>query len=147
MTKQPRHFTIRELITSKEISSQHQLRRELQKKGFVVTQATLSRDLHELGVSRITTTSGSKYILSRDRNRQDIRLLSGKEIISIDNNETAIVIHTLPGCANAVAQYIDAQNYEGILGTVAGDDTILVIPKSVKKISTILNYLRNLLSG
>lgn len=145
MTKQSRHFAIKEIIAGRAITSQHHLQRELKKKGFIVTQATLSRDLQELGAIRASATSGTKYILSKDRERSDNRLLTGREIVSIDNNETAIVIITLPGCANAVAQYIDTQDYEGIVGTVAGDDTILVIPKSVKKISSITKYLRSLL--
>jgi len=145
MSKLSRQLAIKDIIAAKDISNQHDLRRELKRKGFTVTQATLSRDLHELGVIRTSTKDGAKYILHTAEPRSDIRILSGREIISIESNETLIVIVTLPGCANAVAQYIDTQHYDGILGTVAGDDTILVLPKKVKEISLILKYLRNLL--
>jgi transcriptional regulator of arginine metabolism len=145
MSKLSRQLAIKDIIAARDISNQDDLRRELKRKGFTVTQATLSRDLHELGVIRTSTKDGAKYVLHTAEPRSDIRILSGREIISIDSNETLIVIVTLPGCANAVAQYIDAQQYDGILGTVAGDDTILVIPKKVKEISLILKYLRNLL--
>ena len=147
MSKLSRQLAIKDIIAAKDISNQDDLRRELKKKGFTVTQATLSRDLHELGVIRTSTKDGVKYIFHMVEPRSDIRILTGREIISIDSNETLIVIVTLPGCGNAVAQYIDAQHYDGILGTVAGDDTILVIPKKVKDISLILKYLRELLLG
>lgn len=145
MSKLSRQLAIKDIIAARDISNQDDLRRELKRKGFTVTQATLSRDLHELGVIRTSTKDGAKYVLHTAEPRSDIRILSGREIISIDSNETLIVIVTLPGCANAVAQYIDTQHYDGILGTVAGDDTILVLPKKVKEISLILKYLRNLL--
>jgi transcriptional regulator of arginine metabolism len=145
MSKQSRHFAIREIVAGKDITNQNDLRHALKNKGFIVTQATLSRDLREIGVIRTATTAGTKYTLPADHKRSDIRLLTGREIVAIDSNETVIVIATLPGCANAVAQYIDTQKYKGILGTVAGDDTILVIPKKVKELSDNLKYLRKLL--
>lgn len=145
MSKLSRQLAIKEIITDSDITNQDDLRRELRRKGFTVTQATLSRDLHELGVHRTSTVDGSKYVLHTEDTRPDMRILTGREIVSIGNNETLIVIVTLPGCANAVAQYIDAQRNDDILGTVAGDDTIVVIPASVKKISSLKKYIQKLI--
>ena len=147
MPKPARHLAIKEIILGRDISNQEVLRRELKRRGFSVTQATLSRDLHELGVNRTSTSSGSKYILSDDSVGPIVRPLTGQEIIAIKHNETSIVIVTLPGCASAVAQYIDRQEYEHILGSIAGDDTILIIPKSKLIIPSLIRYLHRLLVG
>lgn len=145
MTKLSRQLAIREIISEKVITNQDELRRELKRRGFTVTQATLSRDLHELGVHRTSTRAGSKYVLPADEPRSDTRILTGHEIISISHNETLIVIVTLPGCANAVAQLIDAHQHPDVLGTVAGDNTILVIPASIRKLNTVKRFIKKIL--
>jgi transcriptional regulator of arginine metabolism len=71
--------------------------------------------------------------------------LVGLEIISITNNESIIIIRTLAGRAQGVAHYIDRLNKEDILGTIAGDDTVMVIPKSIKTISNTLEIIKQLL--
>jgi transcriptional regulator of arginine metabolism len=147
MPKQARHLAIKEIITGQDITNQDRLRKELKKRGFAVTQATLSRDLHELGVSRAATNDGSKYILPDDSVRRNVRLLTGREIVSVGHNEHMIVVITLPGCANAVGQYVDQQNNPDILGTLAGDNTLLVIPASVANINKLVMYLKTLLTA
>ncbi len=147
MQKLTRQLAIREIITGSDITSQDQLRKELRKRGFAVTQATLSRDLHELGVSRAATSGGSKYILRHESPLRNIRLLSGQEILSIQHNENLVVVLTLPGCANAVGQYLDQQENDQIMATLAGDNTLLVIPASVDGIDELTESLRSLLTG
>jgi transcriptional regulator of arginine metabolism len=147
MQKHARQLAIKEIIFERDIANQELLRRELKRRGFSVTQATLSRDLHELGVNRTPTGSGSKYMLSDDNVGPIVKPLTGQEIIAIRHNESLIVIVTLPGFASATAQYIDRQEYEHILGTIAGDDTILIIPKSKMIIPSLMKYLHRLLVG
>ncbi len=142
MTKQTRQFAVKEIIGSTPVSSQDELRLELKKRGFKITQATLSRDLTELGVSRVISGDKAVYALQPVAQVQRLRSLVGAEVLSVAANETMIVIHTLPGCANLVGEFIDIQKDPNIIGTIAGDNTLLVIPKSVKKTRSILLDLK-----
>ncbi len=142
MTKQTRQFAVKEIIGSTPVSSQDELRLELKKRGFKITQATLSRDLTELGVSRVISGDKAVYALQPVAQVQRLRSLVGAEVLSVAANETMIVIHTLPGCANLVGEFIDIQKDPNIIGTIAGDNTLLVIPKSVKQTRSILLDLK-----
>ena len=71
--------------------------------------------------------------------------LVGAEVVSIDANESLIVVHTLPGCANTVGEYVDVRRYRDIIGTVAGDNTLLVVPSSMKKATQVLQFLKHTL--
>ena len=133
MTKQARHFAIKDIIASVPIANQDELRRELKKRGFQVTQATLSRDMKALGVSRVASAGKVRYTLQTTGEVQILRPLVGAEVLGIDANESLIVIRTLSGCANTVGEFIDVQRHPAIMGTVAGDNTLLVIPQSQRK--------------
>jgi transcriptional regulator of arginine metabolism len=146
MTKQTRHFAIKEIITSKPITRQNELRRELQKRGFKVTQATLSRDMRDLGVSRVAFGRTARYVLEPAPEARILRPLVGAEILSIDSSENIIVIRTLPACANTVGEFIDVQKHPDIIGTVAGDNTLLVIPRSQKKTNLVVTFLKTKLT-
>ncbi len=143
MTKQARLFAIREIIATKQIGSQDLLRRELKKRGCSVTQATLSRDMKELGVSRIVSAAGGHYAMQAPVEVQALRPLVNAEVLSIDANEGVIVVHTLPGCANTVGEFIDVQKHPDVIGTVAGDNTLLIIPSSQRKTRQVLQFLKN----
>lgn len=143
MDKQSRHYTIREIIGVKPIASQDDLRRELRRRGCVVTQATLSRDMKDLGVVRMTTEEGSRYTLQPAAGSQALRPIVGAEVLAITANESMIVVRTLPGCANTVGEFIDMQKHEAILGTVAGDNTLLVIPVSQRQTKNVVEFLKN----
>ena len=142
MSKNPRHFTIKEIIDTLPISNQDELRVELKKRGFKVTQATLSRDLRELGVGRVASGDGARYVLQPAAEVQMLRSLVGAEVLSISSNESMIVVRTLPGCANVVGEFLDAQKHPDIIGTLAGDNTLLVIPQSQKKTKQLLIFLK-----
>src|SRR5437867_13408203 len=105
MQKQPRQFAIKEIIAGKAIASQDALRLELKKRGFEVTQATLSRDLRELGVGRVSSGVGSHYVLQPEAEVELLRPVVGAQVLSLRANESLIVIRTLPGCANAVGEF------------------------------------------
>ena len=143
MTKQARLFAIREIIATKQIGSQDGLRRELKKRGCTVTQATLSRDMKELGVSRIVSAAGGQYAMQTSVEVQALRPLVNAEVLSIDANEGLIVVHTLPGCANTVGEFIDVQKHPDVIGTVAGDNTLLIVPGSQRRTKNVLQFLKN----
>ena len=143
MTKQARLYAIREIIGTKKIASQDDLRLELRKRGCDVTQATLSRDMKELGVSRIAGAGGGYYALQTTDEVRALRPLVNAEVLSIEANESMIVVHTLPGCANTVGEFIDVQRHPDVIGTVAGDNTLLIIPGSRKKTNQVLQFLKN----
>jgi transcriptional regulator of arginine metabolism len=140
MSKSGRHFAIKEIISTREIHSQEELRQELKKRGIDVTQATLSRDLRELGVGR--GFSGQSYHMQPEAEVKILRPIVGAEVLSIGANESTIVIRTLPGCANSVGEYVDVQNHPGIIGTLAGDNAVLVIPAAQQNVKELVHYLR-----
>ncbi|HYQ86426.1 MAG TPA: arginine repressor [Bacteroidota bacterium] len=142
MTKKTRHFAIKEILSTRQIASQDELRLELRKKGFDVTQATLSRDLKQLGVGRISSGEGAHYTLQEESEVQILRPVVGAQVVSMTANESLIVIRTLPGCANAVGEFLDAQHKGEIIGTIAGDNTLLVIPQSQSKTKRLMELLR-----
>lgn len=145
MTKNARHFAIKEILATRTITSQEDLRRELGKRGFRVTQATLSRDMKELGVSRIARNGTLQYSIPAASEAASLRPIVGAEVVGIDANEFLIVVHTLPGAAHTVGEYVDVQQSDDILGTVAGDNTLLVIPASATKTRQVATYLKHIL--
>lgn len=142
---QKRHALIKSIISSQDVGNQTQLVKLLKQKNIKVTQATLSRDLSELGVIRVPTSNGLIYKLGSSNGEGVLKTHIAEEIISIDFNECVAVVKTFLGRAQGVAVFIDKQNDSEILGTIAGDDTIVVIPKSVKNLKKISDQLKTLL--
>lgn len=145
MNKAKRHLAIKEIILSKAIPSQEDLCVDLKKRGFDITQATLSRDLKELSVDRIHSDEGMRYVLSIEGEERKMKSVIGFEITSIDANEAMIVIRTLPGRAPGVASFLDSLHHPHLLGTVAGDDTVVVLPSTIKNIHATLKDVRDAL--
>ncbi len=144
MRKQARHLAIREIIISHPISNQDELRVALKKQKCRVTQATLSRDLAEMGVSRALSADGPRYVLqSASAEVQTLKPVVGPPVVSIRANENLIVVQTLPGCASIVGEFLDLQPHPEIIGTVAGDNTLLVIPSSQKKTGHVVQFLKD----
>ncbi len=136
---------IKEILNGKNISSHESLVKLLSDEGIQVTQATLSRDFAELGVIRTITEYGPRYILDAHESGKQIAKLIGFEIISVDNNESMVLIRTLAGRAQGIAHFIDRLNNPEILGTVGGDDTVLVIPSSHKHIPNIVALIKKMM--
>ncbi len=132
--KQDRLSAIRRIIESMSISTQEELIDELEKLGFEVTQATVSRDISDLGLQKVRistkakTNSAGKQVYSLPEIER-LRSLLNEFMISIDRAGNLIVVKTNPGTAQAVAAAIDAIKWVDVLGTVGGDDTILVITR------------------
>lgn len=142
MNKQRRHFAIKQIITQQIISNQDELCQALEKAGFKVTQATLSRDMKELGIARVHSADRIRYVLNIESEERRLVPLIGYEIERIDSNESMIVIKTLPGRAQGVAEIIDSMHHPAILGTLAGDNTIFITPASVAKIDETLELVK-----
>lgn len=132
--KGQRLLKIRELISNREIETQEELVDALRDMGYQVTQATVSRDIKELQLVKTPTAKGTyKYSLPAEPSYNPESKLKRNLVdsfVSIDRSENLIVLKTMPGNANAVAALIDAMNWPEILGTISGDDTILIISRS-----------------
>jgi transcriptional regulator of arginine metabolism len=124
-----RRALIKRLVHSTRISSQEELARLLEEQGVDCTQATLSRDLRDLGIARRNTTDGPVYQLDRKATYiEALRRVVGMEIVDVRHNGSLIVVRTLSGRAEGVAGFLDSWGNARILGTVAGDDTVFVAP-------------------
>ena len=143
-SKLSRQAKIKEIISNSEVSSQEDLCRLLENSGFETTQATLSRDLHELGIVRIPAEHGFKYVFHLDDNDRALEKLIGMEIINVYHNESTVVVKTMPGRAAGVAVYLDRMKNSFIIGTVAGDDSIIIIPNSHKNVVRLVDNLKSL---
>jgi transcriptional regulator of arginine metabolism len=147
MNKSLRQKKIRELVENNEISGQQELLGLLDKVGIIVAQATLSRDFADLGIVRSRTAAGGYRLVVPAETQEDIiKGLVGMEVLSIAANETSIIISTLPGRAHGVGSFLDRLRSPDILGTIAGDDTVLVIPSTIRKISSVKSYIQKTLS-
>lgn len=144
LTKQQRQMIIRELIVANHISSQEELSRMLRRQRVEVTQATLSRDLREMRIARMPEDNGVRYVLPEVAEGKKLRRVVQEEIVQIQGNECAILIKTLPGRAPGVGVFIDHLRHPEILGTVAGNDTLLVVPANMSKTQAVIEFLRNL---
>ena len=137
---------IKEILNNKNISSHEGLVKILSEEGIQVTQATLSRDFAELGVIRTITEHGPRYILDSHESGKQIAKLIGFEILSVEHNESMVLIRTLSGRAQGIAHFVDRMNSPEILGTVGGDDTVLVIPSSQKYIPNIISMVKKMMT-
>ena len=146
MEKQSRHMAIKQIITAKPIRSQEELRKELGRAGWKVTQATLSRDLRDLGIVRLAMPEGMRYALHPESEDRRMAAFLGYEIEWVEANESLIVIRTLPGRAQGVAEVLDSLHLSEALGTLAGDNTIFMTPRSTAKIPQLVKRLKSITS-
>ncbi len=136
---------IKELLNIKTITSHESLVKLLSEEGIQVTQATLSRDFAELGVIRTFTEHGTRYVLDAHESGKQIAKLIGFEILSVEHNESMVIVRTLAGRAPGIAHFIDRLNNPDIIGTVAGDDTVLIIPSTHKNIQDIVALIKKMM--
>lgn len=145
--KRERQALILELVEAGPISSQEELRRLLVGRGWKVTQATLSRDLRDLGLARVTTEDGVRYVVPEARSEDSSPALDAtlaQFLASIDGVSELIVLHTLPGGAQPVAEAIDAEAWPDVLGTIGGENTILVVCRSGQAQAEVMRRLREI---
>ena len=133
-SKRDRQHAILELINTREIGSQEELRQLLFKRGWDVTQSTLSRDMRDLRIGRVPTGQGVRYIAgdgsSDDGTRAPLATILPQLFLSLDGVGHLIVLKTVVGAAQTVGSAIDSESNTDILGTIAGDDSILIICRS-----------------
>ncbi len=147
--KTERQSKILELIVKKEIGTQEELTAELLKAGFNATQATVSRDIREMKLTKVATVDGkSKYVAfketSEDLSKKYHRIFRDG-FLSMDNAQNILVIKTVSGMAMAVAAALDDMEFGEIVGTIAGDDTILCAVRSVDDTIRLMNRLRKMI--
>jgi transcriptional regulator of arginine metabolism len=147
--KARRQQAILELVRSRTVASQEELARGLDRGGHTVAQSTLSRDLKELRVFRVPVTEGYRYLPAGEEPAAPATppALSGvaaAEVVSVDGNEVVAIVRTQVGRAQGVAVYLDGLRLAEVLATIAGDDTILVVPTSTRKTAALERRLRKL---
>ena len=142
MSKLSRHAAVRDVISSREVSSQEELRRLLYRRGHRVTQATLSRDIHELGL--VKTAEGYKVPQGEEAeiHLPSIDRLIQEFVYDVKTAQNLVVVKTSPGSAQPVSAAIDAEEWDEVVGTIGGDDTILAIAQSAKLADKLAQRIR-----
>ncbi len=147
--KRKRQEAILELIRTQRVRSQHELRRVLLERGFDVTQATLSRDLKELRVAKVPHVEGESYYAAATDGEEigpALERLLPHLLFDVEGVGNLIVVKTLTGSAQAVAEAIDLEAWPELLGTVAGDDTILLILRQDDQRAEIVERIKGIAS-
>lgn len=142
MSKLSRHAAIRDLLSDEEIGSQDDLRRRLFRRGHRVTQATLSRDIHELGL--VKTSDGYSFPQGEESELSlpSIERLIQTFVYDVNTALNQVVIKTSAGSAQPVSAAIDAEEWEEVVGTIGGDDTILAITPDSRSAIKLAQRLR-----
>ena len=142
-TKKERLAAICHILQSKAISNQEELLKELELKGFLVTQATLSRDIKQLKVVKIHDGNGDyAYRLPEEKATPKVQIIGSKKL-NIEFSGQLAVLKTRPGYAMGIASDIDSHAPDEILATIAGDDTILIIPRNGVSQEEVISALTN----
>lgn len=150
--KAERQHKVLDIIKRRRIGTQDELSGELKKSGYNVTQATVSRDIKELGLIKVPFENNEFYYARPGENRlprsgQRLKRLFLDSVTGLDASENLIIIKTNPGEAQGVASAIDQAGWDEIIGTVGGDDTILVVVKPKEAAGTVLKRFGDLLGG
>ena len=148
--KRERQEKILELISTRQIGTQEELTEELERAGFVATQATVSRDIREMKLTKVAMSDGKqRYVAYRETPQN----LSEKYIrifrdgfLSMDNAQNILVIKTVSGMAMAVAAAVDAMKWNEVVGCIAGDDTIMCAIRTVEDTSAVMEKIRKIIS-
>ncbi len=148
--KARRQMKVQEIITKEIIRTQEDLAERLHLSGFNVTQATVSRDIKEMGLIKVPSAGDDyRYAVPNEvhpTNLQDrLKRVLRETVVSINDTESIIVIRTIPGNAHALAAVMDNSNWEEVIGTVAGDDTILLVIKPKEAVAVVLERIATLL--
>ena len=145
MSKTARHKAILDLLDDGPVESQDSLQHQLERKGFDVGQATLSRDIHDLklvkgpeGYRRVGTSLGPDSVLP------SVMQLARQFVVEIRQAQNLLVVKTTVGSAQHVAAALDASHWPEVVGTLAGDDTVLVVATNTKKAQALAKRIKDL---
>jgi len=149
--KSQRQAKILEIISNRNVETQEQLLAALQNEGFRGTQATISRDIKELRIVKELTSLGTyRYTTSSNELTgtfsSRMNTIFKECVVSFDYAQNIIVIRTLPGLASAAASAIDAMNMSAVVGTLAGDDTVMVVMRDVNAAASFCGEIKSLLN-
>lgn len=148
--KQNRHQKIAELVSRYEIETQEELAEKLKEAGFSVTQATISRDIRQMNLSKLPAGNGrQKYVILKQEHElladnKYIRVLRDG-FVSMDMAQNILVMRTVSGMAMAVAAALDAIHFSEVVGCIAGDDTIMIAVRSVEDTKILMEKIRELI--
>ena len=148
--KSDRQKMIVQLISAKEIETQEELQRQLMAAGYDVTQATVSRDIRELGLTKISDGRGSyRYALPRSSAASDgkYRKIIVEAVLRAEAAGNLVVVRTYPGMAQAAGSAFDNIEMPGLVGTIAGDDTILLIAKTDDAAEAVVGAIDDICAG
>ena len=148
--KSKRHSKIIEIIKSTAIETQEELAEELKKAGFDVTQATVSRDIKNLKLVKKHNKGHYRYtIIEEEKNEMVDRLsnILANTVTSVENVDKMVVVKTISGSASAAAEAIDTLHLGEIAGTIAGDNTIFILVRSLEKAETLVSRILEMIEG
>jgi transcriptional regulator of arginine metabolism len=148
--KVTRHAKILEIINSKDIETQEDLAEELKKGGMDVTQATVSRDIKELKLIKVLSDNG-RYKYATIQHTENFMLnklvnIFTQTVLHVESVSNFVIVKTISGSAPAAAEAIDSLSFDGIAGTLAGDNTIFVLARSEEKAQDILQKMKKLIN-
>ncbi len=147
--KSKRQAKILEIISNKNVETQEQLLSELQEAGFRGTQATISRDIKELRIVKELTSLGN-YRYTTSSNEMSVTFSAKLNtifrecVVSFDYAQNIVVIRTLPGLANAAASAIDTMNMSAVVGSLAGDDTVMIVMRDMNAAASFCGEIKSL---
>lgn len=148
--KSERQSAILDLIMKKEIGTQEDLMAELRRAGYDVTQATVSRDIREMKLTKVALSDGKLRYVAYRKSEEDLtekyHRIFRDGFLSMDNAQNILVIRTVSGMAMAVAAAIDYMDFHEIVGSIAGDDTIMCAVRSLDDTVVIMERLEKILS-
>lgn len=152
MNKFERHYFILNLIKDNVIRTQGEITERLREAGADVTQATVSRDIKELKlVKKADNDNEYRYVSMANQTYGDLETrlsnIFAEAVVSVESAANIIVVKTLSGMAQAAATLIDSMEYKGVIGCIAGDDTIMTVAKSEKEAEKVANKLRIMLKN
>lgn len=152
LSKEQRQRLVQDIVSRDNVSTQGDLVKRLREAGVEVTQATVSRDLNEMGLVRLPMGKGMhRYVVANVQNEQDLdqRLaqLFQNFVYNVDRGENVIVVNTADGHAAGVAILLDRMRNNKIVGTLAGENTILVVGRTVAEAEELINEFTALMNG
>ena len=147
--KNSRHTRILEIIGDYVIETQDDLIEKLKESGYPVTQATVSRDIKQLGLIKTATKNGGyKYTVARNENASNenkLKTIMRETIVNAQDAQNIIVVKTFSGMANAAAAALESLAEEAVIGSIAGDDTIFIVVRSNEDAAEFTNYIREII--
>ena len=149
--KSQRQAKIMEIISTSNVETQEQLLAALQKEGFRCTQATISRDIKDMRIVKELTSMGTyRYTTSSNEMggsfTSRLNTIFRECVVSFDYAQNIIVIRTLPGLASAAGSAIDAMNMSAVVGSLAGDDTVMIVMRDNNAAAAFCGEIKNLLN-